>query len=551
MGDNSRESNSFIVKGSVLAMASIISRILGLLYRMPLTAIIGKTGNDYYGTAYEVYNIILIISSYSIPLAVSKLVAARMSKGQVKNAYRILRGSLGFAAISGGTASLIVYFGADFFTGTLLQTPLSSIALKVLSPVLLIVAIVGVLRGFFQGLHTTVPSAMSQVFEQIVNAVVSIAAAYFLFSYGAKVGAVLGDKDSYSAAYGAAGGTLGTAMGAVTALLFMLLIYFAYRKVFLKKVKRDHSRSEESYLSVIRVLIFTIIPVLLSTTLYNISSIVNNGIFKNVVLAQGYDPKTISEWWGVFTGQYKVLINVPISVASALAASAVPALAAAYERGELKKVRRQIASANRFIMIVAFPCAVGLFVLAKPIMMLLFGDSDQTTANIMYLGTIAIVFYSLSTLSNGILQGINRMRIPVRNAAIALVAQVVVLIICLLCFNLNIFAVVIANTFYALIMCILNELAVKKYSGAAIDLKRTFLIPGIVSIVMGLVVYVVYQLVNLIINSNLIATVLSIICGVFIYFVLMLLLRGITESELRRVPKGNVIIAISKKMHLI
>lgn len=551
MGDNSRESNSFIVKGSVLAMASIISRILGLLYRMPLTAIIGKTGNDYYGTAYEVYNIILIISSYSIPLAVSKLVAARMSKGQVKNAYRILRGSLGFAAISGGTASLIVYFGADFFTGTLLQTPLSSIALKVLSPVLLIVAIVGVLRGFFQGLHTTVPSAMSQVFEQIVNAVVSIAAAYFLFSYGAKVGAVLGDKDSYSAAYGAAGGTLGTAMGAVTALLFMLLIYFAYRKVFLKKVKRDHSRSEESYLSIIRVLIFTIIPVLLSTTLYNISSIVNNGIFKNVVLAQGYDSKTISEWWGVFTGQYKVLINVPISVASALAASAVPALAAAYERGELKKVRRQIASANRFIMIVAFPCAVGLFVLAKPIMMLLFGDSDQTTANIMYLGTIAIVFYSLSTLSNGILQGINRMRIPVRNAAIALVAQVVVLIICLLCFNLNIFAVVIANTFYALMMCILNELAVKKYSGAAIDLKRTFLIPGIVSIVMGLVVYVVYQLVNLIINSNLIATVLSIICGVFIYFVLMLLLRGITESELRRVPKGNVIIAISKKMHLI
>lgn len=551
MGDNSRESNSFIVKGSVLAMASIISRILGLLYRMPLTAIIGKTGNDYYGTAYEVYNIILIISSYSIPLAVSKLVAARMSKGQVKNAYRILRGSLGFAAISGGTASLIVYFGADFFTGTLLQTPLSSIALKVLSPVLLIVAIVGVLRGFFQGLHTTVPSAMSQVFEQIVNAVVSIAAAYFLFSYGAKVGAVLGDKDSYSAAYGAAGGTLGTAMGAVTALLFMLLIYFAYRKVLLKKVKRDHSRSEESYLSIIRVLIFTIIPVLLSTTLYNISSIVNNGIFKNVVLAQGYDTKTISEWWGVFTGQYKVLINVPISVASALAASAVPALAAAYERGELKKVRRQIASANRFIMIVAFPCAVGLFVLAKPIMMLLFGDSDQTTANIMYLGTIAIVFYSLSTLSNGILQGINRMRIPVRNAAIALVAQVVVLIICLLCFNLNIFAVVIANTFYALMMCILNELAVKKYSGAAIDLKRTFLIPGIVSIVMGLVVYVVYQLVNLIINSNLIATVLSIICGVVIYFVLMLLLRGITESELRRVPKGNVIIAISKKMHLI
>lgn len=115
-----------------------------------------------------------------------------MAKGQAKDAYRVLKGSLLFAGVSGTAAMAIVYFGADFFTGTLLKTPLSSIALKVLAPTLLIVAIVGVFRGFFQGLNTMMPSAISQIAEQIMNAVVSVVAAWLLFSYGAKVGAVLG-----------------------------------------------------------------------------------------------------------------------------------------------------------------------------------------------------------------------------------------------------------------------------------------------------------------------------------------------------------------------
>ncbi len=551
MSSNKSSENSFIVQGSILAIASIISRILGLIYRIPLTAIIGKTGNDYYGTAYEVYNIILIISSYSIPLAVSKLVAARMSEGQVNNAYRILKGSLAFAAISGGTASLIVYFGADFFTGTLLQTPFSSIALKVLSPVLLIVAIVGVLRGFFQGLHTMVPSAMSQIFEQIVNAIVSVAAAYFLFSYGAKVGAVLGDKDHYAAAFGAAGGTLGTALGAVTALIFMGFVYIAYRRILKKKIKRDKTRNTETYREIFKVLIFTIIPVLLSTTLYNVSSIINNGIFKNIANIQGYTATEISEWWGVFTGQYKVLINVPISIASALAASSVPSLASSFQRGEDKKVRRQISLANRFIMLIAFPCTVGMFVLAKPIMMLLFSDSDQTSANMMYIGAVAIIFYSISTLSNGLLQGIDRMKIPVRNAAIALISQVLVLLVLMLAFHLNIYAVILANAFYAFMMCILNEHAVKKYSGAVINVQKTYIIPGICSLIMGLLVFLSYKIIDLILSSNAIACIVAIIVGAFSYFVCIILFRGITESELRRVPKGTVLIRIAKSMHLM
>ena len=292
---NKRGDAGFLMQGSILAIASIISRIVGLIYRIPLTATIGDTGNDYYGTAYEIYNIILLISSYSIPLAVSKLVSARMARGHVKDANKVLGGALLFAFISGGIASLVVFFGAEFFTGTLLKTPLSAIALKVLAPTLLVVALLGVF----------IPSAISQIGEQIVNAIVSVVAANILFSYGKRVGGVLGDVKNYSAAYGAAGGTLGTSTGAGFALIFILFIFFAFQKPFKRMMKKDEHKRLESYGDILPILIMTIIPVLLSTTVYNISSIIDQGIFKNLALLQGYAVSETSKSWGVFTGKYK------------------------------------------------------------------------------------------------------------------------------------------------------------------------------------------------------------------------------------------------------
>jgi len=541
----------FLMQGSILAVASIISRIVGLIYRIPLTSIIGKTGNDYYGTAYEIYNIILIISSYSIPLAVSKLVAARMAVGETKNAFRVLKGSLLFAFVSGGIAMCVVYFGAEWLTGTLLKTPYSVIALKVLAPVLLIVAVLGVFRGFFQGLNTMVPSALSQIGEQIINAIISVAAAYFLFSYGSRIGGVLGDKENYAAAYGAAGGTLGTAVGAVFALGFMVVLFLLFYPRFKKKLIRDHSRNVEDYRSIAGILIFTIIPVLLSTTIYNVSSIIDQMIFKNMAVSLGYESSQISQWWGVYTGQYKVLINVPISIASAMAASSVVSLTTAYKSGDMKTVRMRIHSATRFIMIIAFPCTVGLMALASPINMLLFSDSDPTSGYMMLVGGVAVIFYSLSTLSNGLLQGIDRLKIPVRNAAIALVAQAVLLVWLLLFPRLHIYAVIIANAFYAFLMCLLNNLALRKYSGAKQNFMSTYFKPLFSSALMGVAVFLIYKALYAICHVNSLSTILAIMAGVVLYFVLMLMIGGIKKRDIRRLPKGKQILAVLERLHLL
>ena len=555
---NRRSDASFLMQGSILAIASIISRVVGLIYRIPLQATIGDIGNDYYGTAYEIYNIILLISSYSIPLAVSKLVSARMAKGHVKDANKVLHGALLFAFISGGIASLVVFFGAEFFTGTLLKTPLSAIALKVLAPTLLVVAILGVFRGFFQGLGTMIPSAISQIGEQIVNAIVSVVAANILFSYGKKVGGVLGDVKGYSAAFGAAGGTLGTSTGAGFALIFILFIFFAFSKSFKSMQKKDIHKHYETYGDILPILIMTIIPVLLSTTVYNISSIIDQGIYKNLALLQGYEVSVTSKSWGVFTGKYKVLINVPLSIASAMAASTVPSLTAAFNSKDSKLVRKQINMANRFVMIIAFPCAVGIMVLASPILQLLFNDTEKSSAMMLMIGGCSVVFYSLSTLSNGILQGIDKMTIPVKNALIALVAHVVLLFVLMEVFHLHIYAVIIANAFYALMMCFLNQSAVLKFSGASIDIRRVVLAPLEASCIMGVIAYLMYHMFDalfVMITSeriaNLFACIIAILIAVIVYFIALFLFKGVDEETLLKFPGGRKLCDLAYSLHLL
>ncbi len=539
-----------LVQGSILAIASMISRVIGLVYRIPLNGILGNHGMDYYGTAFEIYNVLLIISAYSLPLAVSKLVSARLSKGQRVNAYRMFKGALILALISGGTASLILYFGAPTFTA-MLKTPLSVFALKVLAPTILVVAVLGVIRGFFQGLGTMMPSAVSQIVEQIMNAIVSVAAAFILFGYGSRIGVVLGNSEDYGAAYGAAGGTLGTNMGALFGLLFVGFLFLAYKPIFKRQMRRDKSRKRESYSEVFHVLLWTIVPVLMSTTIYNISGIIDQGIFKNIATLQGYKAKDISNWWGIFTGKYKTITNIPISIASAMAASCVPSLTAAFSVKDKKSVKRQINSSIRFIMVIAFPCAMGIGVLASPVMQLLFNDSSELAANMLRAGAISVVFYSMSTLSNGLLQGINRMKAPVRNAAIALVIHIAFLLMLLFGFRLNIYAVIYANAFFAFVMCVLNAISIKKYSGYRQEVIKTFLIPFLSSAVMGVVIFFVYKGIFYVFPHNKIVTLIDIGIGAVVYFVALLLMKGIDEEELLRFPKGHLLVKIAHKMHLL
>ncbi len=540
------------MQGGILAAASIISRIIGMLYRLPVTNIIGDQGNSYYSAAYEVYNIILLISSYSLPLAVSKVVSAKVALGEHKNAWRSFKAAMYMSLVVGAVASAITFFGAGFFTGTLLNTPESELCLKVLALAIFVMAVMGVLRGYFQGMGTMMPTAVSQVIEQLVNAVVSIVAASMLYSYGASLDQAKGITDGTGGAvYGAAGSTLGTSLGAAAGLIFLVIVMLMYNRVLQKNLRKDQVSQVQSYSSMLRMLVLTIVPVILSTAVYNISGFIDQGVFKFLMLdVQNMDKDMVDVYWGIYVGKYKLLTNVPIAVASALSSSVIPALTRARMAGNRKEMRRKTENAIRMVMLICIPSAFGLTALGGPVLDLLNWNTDPSAPIMFLIGSAAVIFYGLSTLTNGILQGIDHMQIPVRNAVIALASHLVVLVVLVQFAGIHIYGAVISYMFFAFLMCILNGLAIRKYLHYRQEVKRTFLIPGVASLIMALAVWLLYTpLENLMGNKP--ATLLCLVLAVLIYGFFVLFLRGITEEEMRAFPKGYLLVKVLKKIRLM
>lgn len=538
-----KRSNNFLVQGGILAIASIISRIIGLIYRVPLNNIIGDEGMGYYSNAYYIYNLGLIISSYSLPLAVSKLVAARTIKKEYKNSYRMFLCALSFAVIAGLLISLIIFFGADFLATVMYKSPRSAIPLRVLAPTIFVFAIMGVLRGFYQGKSTMVPTSISQLIEQIVNALVSVYAAYYLMN-----------KNNLSediAAYGAAGGTLGTFAGTLIALLFLAFVFSLYKPTLDKQLRRDEDRNKETMKELYPALIVTIIPVILGQTVYQLSSIIDGSIFGHVMASKGFDEESKGVLWGIYTGKYNLLINVPVSIASAMAVAIIPSIVASKTNGLIHDVKQKVHSAIKLNMLIAIPSAVGLAVLASPILQLLFRDNRDLPANLIRYGSVAVIFFALSTITNAVLQGINQMRLPVIHSAISLGIHIVLVFLLLKFTNLDTYVLIIGNVTFALLVCVLNWLAVAKHLNYKQEIMKTFLMPGGCAAVMGIFTFLSYKGTYLLVKINSVSTLVSLIVSVIIYGFLLVITKTITKEELYRIPMGGKIVSLLEFIHLI
>ena len=551
---------NFVVQGSILAAAGILVRIIGMLYRMPLNDIIGKQGNGYYTSAYNVYNILLILSSYSMPVAVSKMISSRLARGEYANCRRILRVGLIYATVAGGAAAAILWFGADLFA-ELIKTPMSRYALKTLAPTIWIMAYLGVLRGYFQGMGTMVPTAFSQIIEQIVNAVVSVVAAGLLFQTGLSLNAARGAED-YSYALGAAGGTIGTGAGALTALLFFILLTATTGERALLSIKRKPGSGRprrESYGRLMYLLTITVVPIVISSGVYNCSNVVDNYLFGQGMDRLGYGADEIAIFWGAL-GQYQLLFNIPVAVSNALSSSLIPSLTRAVSRGDRKQARARIASSIRFSMLIAIPAAVGITVLADPVCNLLFVSEDNSLLiRLSMAGSLAVVFYSLSTVTNAVLQGLNRMDLPIRHSAIALIVHVAVLEILLLGLKLGIYSVVIANIVFALVMCLLNGFSIRRAARYRQEIKKTFLLPALCSVFMGAAAYGVYRGLLAALPwaarsgrvGMAVLVVPSVAAAMAVYGLLLVRLGAVNEEELREMPMGTRLTRIFKRLRLL
>lgn len=542
MSSTNSRNNRFIVQGSILAISSILVRVIGLLYRIPLINIIGDEGNAIYGYAFNIYNLALILSSYSLPLAVSKLIAARNIKKEYRNSYRILIAALLFAIVVGFSFTCLLYFGSDFIATVIYKTPEMAYPLKVLAPTIFVFSLMGVFRGFFQGKNTMIPTAISQVAEQIVNAIVSIVAAYLFMQAH--------DAASDVAAYGAAGGTLGTLIGAFTGLLFLAFTFAMYYPGFKRRIYKDRTGRVEHYPAIYAMLFMTIVPVILSQAVYQLNNSFDDILFKQIMTSKGIVSKQSSLWSGYYS-KYILLTNVPISISAALGTAVIPGIVGSISMANFKQVRSSIHTAIKFNMLIAIPSAVGLSVLGAPVFSMLFGGCNEMEKNMMIFGSIGIIFFALSTMTNSILQAINLMRKPVIHSAIALLIHVPFLALLLNFTNLGIYGLLIGNVTFPIVICILNWREIAKNINYKQEIMGTFIKPLLSAGIMGGVAFVVYKFIVILSHSNAIATILALGLAVPTYFASLLLLKGVTENELAAMPKGSLLVRIAKKLHLL
>jgi stage V sporulation protein B len=459
--------NNFIMQAGILAAAGIISRIIGLLYRGPLDSVIGELGLGYYQSAYNYYTIILLISSYSIPSAISKVIAQKLGVKEYRNAHRIFLCALGYVLVVGGAASLFLFFGAGLFVERA-AVPV----LRTFAPTIFVYGILGVLRGYFQAHKSMVQTSLSQILEQIANATVSIGAAYLLIKLTFGTMDVPEDAAGQSAraVRGAMGSAMGTGVGVLVALLFMLGMYGLNRKVIHKRIDRDRHTNVESYGNIIKMITMVVTPFILSTAVYNLSSTVNNKIYMDIYpTVMKLDTVTITAKYGIFSGKALTISNIPIAFASAMASAMIPSIAQLMAADKVESACEKIGIAVKTTMLVSIPCAVGLFVLAKPVTKLLFPSTPAASLKqaglLLMTLSLSVVFYALSTLNSSILQGLGKVNAPIINAAVALVIQTVAACVLLFFTKLDLYSIAIANTLYSGIMCVLNQWRVRKAVG--------------------------------------------------------------------------------------
>lgn len=539
-----------LMKGAmILSMGVLASRIIGMLYRIPIRNILGDDGNSLYGVAYTVYAMILTLTAIAIPGALSKLIAERKAAGAHREAQRVFHIALIYCLGGALILALSMWFGAEWIERTFFPAQIGVyLPIRALSPTVMIATTLAVMRGYFQGNEEMTPTAVSQVIEQIVNVIFSVLFASILVKT--------------SLIYGATGSALGTGTGAIAGFIVLMFMYKKKRPMIKKEIAQSVEYTYESTGTILKQILGMMIPVIISTSIFSIMTFIDQSMISkylpNVIdtlksqNAAGLVPvanaaametsQVVRELSGQMSYQYGTFMNIPASLVMQLGLAAVPAIAAASAIGDTKEIRKKTKLILKVGMLLAAPCAVGFMLYTKPIFLLLHGDTAGS--EVLIQGAIGIFVIALAQLSAGILQGMTLQRIPTINAVIACGIKVVINIIFLQLPALNIFGFIHSTTICYLIYAILNIYYLCKKLEMKLSWNKLLVRPAISAALMGAISYPIYLGITALGLSAKYAIILIIPVAAIIYFLVGLVTKTITKSDLMMLPGGTKIIRL-------
>lgn len=517
---------------AVLSAASLIVKLVSLLYLPLLNFILPQEAIGSYNFTYTIFTFIYVLTNSGIPVAISKLVSELIAQNNYKDAIKSFKMARFMLLVLGLVMSLVMILIASPITHSAGQED-SRLAIIVLAPTVLITSVMSAYRGYFQGRANMTPTGVSQIVEQIVNTIFSLVCAALLIKFSIRAGV--------------AGATVGTTLGALVACIYLIIKYEKTKKfripkgLDLSKVKRLSNKS------LFRKLLTYGIPITLSVGLQQGGNFVDSMIAVDRLMEGGYSKKLAKEMYGTI-GQTNSLINVPIAIVSALSAAVLPAISAAMAIGDRKTAQEKINQAMKLCFIVVIPSTIGLAVLSKPIYGMLFPSAIQG-AKLMKLACIIVILMSLVQIQTTILQGLGKMHIATASMFAGIVAKIITSYSLMAIPSINQFGSVAGNIMCFAVPLAINYYFIKNNTRFKLPVLRYSIKPLMSAVAMGLLAFIVYKPFDIFISENasriayVLPTMISMLVAVFIYAYVMIYLGGITKNDINSIsPKAMKII---------
>lgn len=535
---SSASGSAVLLKGAtILVIAGIVSKIFGAIFRIPLTNMIGAEGQAYYSAAYALYQLLFTIATAGFPVAISRMVSSRIAERDFINAHKSYKLAMKVSWALGIVSFLIMYLGAGAIANAY-RNPGAEASMKAISLALLFTPLVASMRGYYQGRQDMKPTGITEVIEQMIRVIVGLSLAYLFYKT--------------SLVNAAAGATFGASAGIIAAFLAMMVIYARDRKTRSRLFEGSVVREEKDGTRLKELLGF-LIPITIGSSVMPIMFNIDAAIIPRRLLESGWDRVMADKLYGLMGGFCDPIINLPNIFIDAICISLMPAVTMAFTLKNKKDLDDHIKTGLKTMMIITYPCAIGLIVLARPILTMLFYKKyDEAVMAVPALQILAVSIITLAimrTFSTS-LQAIGKMMLPVWNLLIGAAVKAVVSYILLGIPAVNINGAAIGSVIAYVTAGILNYRALRKYTNVSLDMVSIFIKPLAAALIMGLSAVVSYKLIFMLTSSNPMSTLIAILIAAVVYFVTAFLTGAVTKDEIELIPKGDAIYRLAVRMKI-
>lgn len=564
--DNAKKesSRSFMNNVTVILISQILVKLLGAVYRMVITNVdgFGDTGNGIYNVGFQIYTLLLAISSVGIPNAISKMTSERIALDDYKGAHKIFKTALLLFSVIGTVSALVLFFGAGFFAEAI-HYPRSVYVMQALAPSLLFVCVSSVIRGYFTGMKNMKATSYSQVLEQIFKCTLTIV---FVYASSRFISNSNADKTPLMAAWA------NFATSAATVLSMLYLIYFYHKRKSGIAEKSRNSTGKTLAASpqklIIGILMISI-PISLGSVITAINRVIDTatisrGIeiaFASLIPAHGATEEIINptamqltmeiERLSGLLSKSDILYNMPLAVNFAFATVLVPYVASALKIKDYTEAAKKINYSLLVSILIILPCAIGLIVLAQPIYKIIYFNAPSGY-ELLQLVSVSLIFAALAQTMTGSLQGMGKVYVPAISLLFGCAAKITLNIVLIRIPSVNIYGAAISSIACQFISCAICFMVLSRNCSLHMTPVKYIIKPLVCGIAMGIAAAAVYKGIMLVISesfaSNLIATVISIIIAAVIYFFMVFRLNILSADEIKQLPAGNKIYKKLKKL---